>query len=163
MTNEAHPPSLSAICTTGRAGLLVRRGLFRMQDVGDLALYAIDDTQLTDNVRDVRSHRPELMTLYANLIWSAGTNVAGRGAGPGSYCVMGRDGDFVIYDEAGRTCLESGTRGFAGSFLRCQDDGNLVIYTTGLKAIWSSGTDSRALDSDAPATVELATGREVIP
>ena len=59
--------------------------------------------------------------------------------------------------------LESGTRGFPGSFLRCQDDGNLVLYAPGLKAIWCSGTDSRALDSDSPATVDDATNREVIP
>ena len=135
-----------------------------MQDDGNLVLYAIDDTQLPDDVGDLlQSHRPELMRLYTNPIWWAGTNVAGREAGPGSYCVMGSDGNFVIYDDAGRTCLESGTRGFPGSFLRCQDDGNLVVYAPGLKAIWCSGTDSRALDSDSPATVDDATNREVIP
>ncbi len=135
-----------------------------MQDDGNLALYAIDDTQLPDDIGDLlRSHRPELMRLYTNPIWSAGTNVAGREAGPGSYCLMGSDGNFVIYDDAGRTCLESGTRGFPGSFLRCQDDGNLVIYAPGLKAIWCSGTDSRALDSDSHATVDEGTGNEVVP
>ena len=31
-------------------------------------------------------------------------------------------------------------------FLRCQDDGNLVIYTPEKKAIWQSKTYSRFID-----------------
>ena len=124
-------------------------------------LYAIDDSQLNGELR--AGHQPELLKLYTNLIWSAGTHVAGRGRGPGTYCVMHADGNFVIYDEADRTCLESGTRGYPGSFLRCQDDGNLVIYTPALTPIWSSGTDARRPAADDPPSLERGTGRNVIP
>jgi RNA polymerase sigma factor (sigma-70 family) len=143
--------------------LLSALGPFRliMEENGDLALYAIDDTQLNAELR--AGHRPDLMKLYTNLIWSTGTHVAGRGRGPGSYCIMHTDGNFVIYDEAGRTCLESGTRGYPNSFLRCQDDGNLVIYTPEMKAIWSSGTEARAPAGEESARLKNAAGRDGIP
>ena len=37
-----------------------------------------------------------------------------------------------------------------GSFLRCQDDGNLVIYTPDMNSIWASHTHSRPLEADIP-------------
>ena len=44
------------------------------RDDGNLVLYAIDDTQLPDDVGDLlQSHRPELMRLYTNPIWWAGS------------------------------------------------------------------------------------------
>jgi RNA polymerase sigma factor (sigma-70 family) len=141
--------------------LISALGAFRliMEENGDLALYAIDGIQLNGELRV--GHQPELMKLYTNLIWSAGTHVAGQARGPGSYCVMHADGNFVIYDNAGRTCLESGTSGYPGAFLRCQDDGNLVIYTPDLKPIWCSGTDAREPDHHEPSELEDAPVHEV--
>ena len=138
-------------------------GAFRLtlQGDGDLALYSIDVTQFNGDVGAVIAHRPEVMKLYHQMIWSAGIDVASTETSAGAYCVMESDGNFIIYDEAGRNCLESGTRGNPGAFLRCQDDGNLVIYTPDLKAIWCSGTDAREPDHHEPSELEDASVREV--
>jgi RNA polymerase sigma factor (sigma-70 family) len=134
-----------------------------MQEDGDLALYDMNDVPRVDDISAVLSHRPEIMKLYTNLIWTAGTNVARAGAGAGAYCVMHGDGNFVVYDEAGQVCRESGTRGYPGSFLRCQDDGNVVIYTPDLTPIWSSGTDARRPVADEPTSLENTASREDVP
>ncbi len=134
-----------------------------LQDDGDLTLYDLGDVPVDSEVPALLSHRPEVMKFYTNLIWTAGTNVGAAGAGAGAYCVMHADGNFVVYDQAGRVCRESGTRGYPGSFLRCQDDGNLVIYTPDLRPIWSSGTDARRPLGDEPASLESAASRDFVP
>ncbi len=119
----------------------------RLRHDGNLVLYVIDEKRVPAAVRGVLSHSPEAMTYYTTEVWSTGTNVAREGAGPGFYCIMHDDGNFVIYDKDSRPCFETNTHGFAGSFLRCQNDGNVVIYTPDLDAVWHSGTYSRPTDS----------------
>ena len=46
--------------------------------------------------------------------------------------------------------FESNTSGAPGSFLRCQNDGNLVIYTRDVISIWTSHTHSRPPEEDVP-------------
>jgi RNA polymerase sigma factor (sigma-70 family) len=135
-------------------------GGFRLtlQQDGDLALYAIDDSHVSVDVRSIVMHKPEAMHLYTNRIWSARTNVTTANSGPGWYCVMHADGNFVVYDRADRVCLESGTHGNPGSFLRCQDDGNLVIYTPELQPIWTSGTHARERSTEETSEPEPAEG-----
>jgi hypothetical protein len=54
---------------------------------------------------------------------------------------MQRDGDLVIYDAARRRAIWSaGTKGNPGAYLDIQDDGNVVIYTSARKALWSTNT-----------------------
>ena len=55
--------------------------------------------------------------------------------------VMQSDGNFVIYDYAGRVMTATGTN-VPWSVLRMQDDGNLVIYDPSGRAVWSSGTEN---------------------
>lgn len=122
-------------------------GGFRLhlRNDGNLVLSIIDDERLPEDLQAVRSHAPETMELYSAEIWSAGTNVPGDGAGAGSYCIMEEDGDFVVYDTDNKPRFRTDTRGHAGAFLRCQDDGNVVLYVRdpGLKAIWATNTAAR--------------------
>lgn len=52
------------------------------------------------------------------------------------------DGNLVYYKKK-KPLWNSGTNGNWGAVLIMQSDGNLVIYTTDMKAIWSSGTSGR--------------------
>ena len=52
------------------------------------------------------------------------------------------DGNLVYYKKK-KPLWYSGTNGNWGAVLIMQSDGNLVIYTTNMKAIWSSGTSGR--------------------
>ena len=133
-------------------------GSFRltMQQDGNLVLYAIDDTKLPWDLWPVLAHSPEAMRLYTKPIWSTGTHVPKAGAGPGSFCVMQDDGNFIVSDQDGNRCFETGTKGHPGSFLRCQDDGNLVIYTPGLGPIWQSCTHARSNDDGRPYRPRVA-------
>ncbi|KQY60472.1 hypothetical protein ASD11_13585 [Aeromicrobium sp. Root495] len=63
----------------------------------------------------------------------------------GSYrAVMQADGNFVVYDAAGRAQWSARTGGNPGGYVALQDDGNLVVYPESGTARWSSST--------APAT-----------
>jgi hypothetical protein len=90
-----------------------------------------------------------LSHYYHDPVWNAGTHVPSRDAGPGAYCVMKTDGNFVVYDDDDKPRFQTGTKGNPGAFLRCQDDGNLVIYTRENKAIWQSQTYARIDDNPA--------------
>jgi hypothetical protein len=116
-----------------------------MQQDGNLVLSAIDDERLPEDLRAILSHAPETMDLYSAEIWSTGTNVPKDGAGVGSYCVMGEDGEFIVYDVDGKPCFRTNTAGHAGAFLRLQDDGNVVLYVRdpGLRALWATNTAAR--------------------
>lgn len=72
--------------------------------------------------------------------------------------VMGADGNIVITDQ-GNAVWANGKIGNPGAVLKMQSDGNLVEYTTGGTAVWSSGTAG-----DAPDHAELtgASGFEVV-
>ena len=114
-----------------------------MQDDGNLVLYAIDDMKLPGDILHVFACTPDVMKLYAKPIWSTGTHVPKEGTKRGSFCVMREDGNFLVCDEDGRSCFETGTLGHPGSFMRLQTDGNVVIYTRGLKVVWRSNTAAR--------------------
>lgn len=65
----------------------------------------------------------------------------------GARATMQADGNFVVYNVAGKACWATGTNGHAGAALYLQDDGNLVMYSKGIApnaqgrgAIWSSKT-----------------------
>jgi len=61
------------------------------------------------------------------------TKTGNRGA---TQCIMQSDGNLVIYTSPNRPIWASGTAGNPGSWLRVQDDRNVVIY----RPIWASGT-----------------------
>ncbi len=66
--------------------------------------------------------------------------------GKGAKAYLQSQGNFVVYDAshtdkvAGGVCWASDNGGKGGAYIVMQDDGNLVIYTAGGKAVWSSGT-----------------------
>jgi hypothetical protein len=64
-------------------------------------------------------------------LWSSKTT------GSGVYSLMQTDGNFVVY-QGTKPLWSTGTGGHAGAALAVQDDGNLVIYSTDHRAIWSS-------------------------
>jgi hypothetical protein len=58
----------------------------------------------------------------------------------GSDCIayMQTDGNFVLYNhDLTSSAWSTSTYNHNGSFLDLQDDGNLVVYTSGSSAIWS--------------------------
>ena len=114
-----------------------------MQADGNLVLYAIDDRKLPADILHVFDYTPDVMKLYAKPIWSTGTHVPKEGKGRGSYCEMRRDGNFLVCDGQGKPCFETGTGLNPESFLRLQTDGNLVVYTPNLKALWTSKSAAR--------------------
>ena len=88
-----------------------------MQDDGNLVLYTVGMVPL----------------------WASNT------VGNGQFAIMQTDGNLVVYDFAERPVFASGTHGNPGAFLRCQDDGNLVIYKEphpahAGRAIWATNT-----------------------
>ena len=124
-----------------------------MQNDGNLVLYAIDDMKLPADIAHVFAYTPDVLKLYAAPIWSTGTHLPQQGRGRGLYCLMGEDGNLVVYDHNQRRCFETHTAGHPGSFLRLQTDGNLVVYTRDLKVAWSSNTaarPSRAIERGRP-------------
>jgi hypothetical protein len=127
-------------------------GGFRLmlQDDGNLVLYVIDDEQIPADITPLLLHTEDLAQLYHNALWSTRTHTFSQKAGPGAYCVMEEDGNFVIYDDDDNPRFQTRTKGNPGAFLRCQDDGNLVIYTRDKKAIWQSMTYARIVDDPTP-------------
>lgn len=105
------------------------------QDDGNLVLYAIDDTNLPQDIKQAQYERP---------IFATGTD--GMGA---THCELLEDGDLVVYDDNGVALWASDTAGDSGAFLRCQDDGDLVIFQDSVVR-WSSNT--RAGERDGPTS-----------
>ena len=90
------------------------RLVLRMQDDGNLVLYASGD----------------------NPIWATGTN--GR---PDSILAMQEDGNLVVIAPGNVPVWSSGTFGQSDCVLIIQDYGNLVIYAVaGNRAVWSTDT-----------------------
>ena len=133
-------------------------GAFRltMQDDGNLVLYVIDDMKLPRDILQVMSATPEVLKLYAAPVWSTGTHVPKPGRSRGSYCVMEKTGNFVVYDRDHHPVFETGTGRHPGSHLRLQTDGNLVIYTPNKRSVWSSKTAAR-MDGEAAVTIQQLT------
>ncbi len=85
---------------------------------GNLVLYGLDDTSLSGALVPPP---PQLIpgAKYTKVIWASGTSA--------TRCNMQTDGGLVLYDAEGGQIWSSFTNGNPGAFLRCQDDGNLVI------------------------------------
>src|SRR5262249_1040524 len=62
------------------------------------------------------------------------------------------NGNLEIYDrQLGQITFQSFTWGNTGAYLTMQGDGNLVIYSTGGAALWSSGSSGSGADVATPA------------
>ena len=105
------------------------------QTDGNLVLYGLDDTSLSGALVPPP---PQVIpnAVYTKLIWTSGTNATD---GP-VRCNMQTDGNLVLYDKWGDALWSSGTNGYAGAFLRCQDDGSLVILARNGAVIKNSNT-----------------------
>ena len=68
-------------------------------------------------------------------LWASQT--AGHSDGS---AVMQADGNFVVYDAAGRAAWASNTPGNPGASLHVQNDGNVVIYAINGTPLWATGT-----------------------
>ncbi len=134
-----------------------------MQNDGNLVLYAIDDMKLPADILHVFACTPDVMKLYAKPIWSTGTHLPKEGKDRGSFCEMSEDGNFLVYDQAGRPVFETGTRGHPGSLLRLQTDGNLVVYTHDMKPAWSTNTAARPVIRAAVTPAQAAPARVMRP
>ena len=113
-------------------------------------LYVADDERIPFDITPVLMHTEEVPGLYHDALWSTKTHRFSQKAGPGAYCVMKEDGNFVIYDDDDIVRFQTGTGGNPGAFLRCQDDGNVVIYSRDKKAIWQTMTYARGVDKPMP-------------
>jgi len=49
---------------------------------------------------------------------------------------MQTDGNFVLYDVLGNSKWQTGTSGHSGAHLAIQNDGNLVVYSSGNAVLW---------------------------
>lgn len=112
-----------------------RNFVLTFQTDGNLVLYAIDSAHVPLDTSNLNKTNAS----YSKVIWQAPT-------GPATECVMQQDGNFVLYGyvlvkvynpatgETNATIKEkqpiwaSNTQGKYGAFLRCQNDGNLVVY-----------------------------------
>lgn len=77
------------------------------------------------------------LVLYDGVVALWATRTTG---GADRKAVMQRDGNFVVYNSAGRALWASRTYGHPGAYLVLQDDGNLVIYATSGRPLWATGT-----------------------
>lgn len=105
------------------------------QTDGNLVLYGLDDTSLSGALVPPP---PQLIpnAAYTKVIWASATNATG---GP-VRCNMQTDGNLVLYDQNGGAVWASGTSGHPGVFLRCRDDGDLVMLAPNGAVIASSNT-----------------------
>jgi hypothetical protein len=92
---------------------------------GNLILECIDDSQLPKEV-----FRP---------YWANGVRVS-PGHIAGAKAMMHSDGNFVVSFPSSAVTWATGTNGNPGAFLRCQDDGNLVVYSRDGQPLWASNT-----------------------
>ena len=90
---------------------------------GYLILECLDDSQLPEEV-----FRP----YWHNGVRVSPENVAGAKA------MMHSDGNFVVSFPSTAVTWSTGTNGNPGAFLRCQDDGNLVVYSQDRQPLWAS-------------------------
>ena len=107
------------------------------QDDGNLVLYAIDDMNLPEDIKQAQYERP---------VFATGTDGTGATA-----CELLEDGNLVVVDANGVPlwASDSGTANTVGAFLRCQDDGDLVIFQNNVVR-WSSNT--RAGEREGPTS-----------
>ena len=77
------------------------------------------------------------LVLYqdATLLWDTGTSGLSS-----AEVIMQSDGNFVLYDRAGRALWASNTAGHPGALFAIQDDGNLAVYDVSGVALWASDT-----------------------
>jgi hypothetical protein len=101
------------------------------QTDGNLVLYGLDDTSLSGALVPPP---PQLIpsATYTKVIWASGTIATS--------CSMQTDGNLVLYDQYGGPIWSSATNGNPGAFLRCQDDGNLVMLAPSGTVIGNSNT-----------------------
>ena len=90
-----------------------------------------------------------------NALWATGTN----GKPSQKACMQSSDGNFVVYDTmstdttSANALWASNTVGHPGDYLCCQDDGNLVIYTSDNSPIWATNTVQSSSSSSGSSTV----------
>ena len=56
---------------------------------------------------------------------------------------MQMDGNLVAYNKSGGVVWNSASNGNERAVLLVQDDGNLVIYAVGMKAVFATNTSAR--------------------
>lgn len=71
------------------------------------------------------------------------------------FCAMQGDGNFVVYDKAGKPRWASNTNGNPGAWLLVQNDGNTVIYSAAGKPIWASNTVYQPLPPIPPGPMPM--------
>jgi len=80
------------------------------------------------------------LVLYngSDAIWSTGTDTSM----PNTYeCVMKHYGRLVIHNGNGKDIWASDNERHPGAYLIVQNDGNVVIYDSQNKPLWSTGTN----------------------
>lgn len=84
----------------------------------------------------------------------------------GYHTIFQGDGNFVVYNPAGRAVWASNTNGKGGQVLAMQTDGNLVIYASGGRPIWASNTAGNpgsflAIQQDGNVVIYSRHGRAI--
>ena len=102
---------------------------------GNLVLYTLNDNALPFG-GDVNVNDPNFANWSTVPVWQSG--MANTGV---HHCDMQNDGNFVMKKADGTPVRAFGGAG-ATAFLRCQDDGNVVLYTLDGHVRWSSGTSA---------------------
>jgi hypothetical protein len=98
---------------------------FQLSD-GNLILECLDDGQFPEEV-----FRP---------YWNNGVGVSGEHV-LGATAKMHSNGNFVVsFLDPAVGYWATGTNGNPGAILRCQDDGNLVVYSRDGQPLWASNT-----------------------
>jgi hypothetical protein len=121
-----------------------------MQLDGNLVLYVMDDTGLPNpGGNQVIRNLPQSLfplaptpnPIYHTPIWASGTN----NGDPQSRCRVTSGGELLVVNLNNDTHFDNfagrgPVPGVSGGFLRCQDDGNLVVYVQS-GALWASNTN----------------------
>ncbi|WP_369664444.1 Ig-like domain repeat protein [Variovorax sp. V116] len=82
----------------------------------------------------------EQRTYQSNWAVTAPVNPADEGNEREHYSFrFDSDGRLAIYTDGGMVAVDFGTAGKGGQSLELQDDGNLVLYTSDRKVVWSTG------------------------
>ena len=72
------------------------------------------------------------------------------------------DGRLAIYTDAGAVAVDFGTAGKGGQSLELQDDGNLVLYTSDRKVVWSTGPAAAPFQSTQKMPRELTNAVDLL-